>query len=80
MALAGIGFEFAAAIAGFLLVGYWIDRHFGSFPKGLIIGLVLGMVGGGYNLIRKSLAAAKSAERRAKEDREQRDHEGPRKT
>jgi F0F1-type ATP synthase assembly protein I len=59
--LSGIGVEVAAAVAGFALVGYWVDRHFASAPWGLVIGLVLGLVGGLYNLVRESLAAARSA-------------------
>jgi ATP synthase protein I len=59
----GIGFEFAAAVAGLTLVGYWIDRHFGSEPWGLLVGLALGLVGGTYNLIRDSQAATRAAAR-----------------
>jgi F0F1-type ATP synthase assembly protein I len=58
---AGVGLELAGAVAGFTLVGYWIDRHFGSQPWGLIVGLALGLIGGLYNLVRESLAAAKEA-------------------
>jgi len=57
----GIGFEVAGAVAGFALVGYWIDSHYGSSPKGVLIGSILGIVGGGYNLIRQSLAASRAA-------------------
>ena len=31
----GIGIEFAAAVAGFSLVGYWIDRRYGTDPWGV---------------------------------------------
>jgi len=58
---AGIGVEFAASVGGLVLIGYWIDRHFQSSPKGVLIGAILGIVGGGYNLIRQALAAAKQA-------------------
>lgn len=60
---AGIGVEFAAAVAGFTVVGYWIDNHYGSSPKGVLIGAVLGLIGGTYNLIRESLGAFKVAAR-----------------
>ena len=56
-----LGVELAAALAGFALVGYWIDRHYGSEPWGLVVGLALGLVGGMYNLIRQSLAASREA-------------------
>ena len=58
-ALSGIGFELVAAVAGFTLIGYWWDRHFGSRPWGLLTGAVLGLIGGMYNLIRQSLSAFK---------------------
>jgi ATP synthase protein I len=58
--LSSIGFELAAAVAGFTLAGYWWDRHFGTSPWGLLIGVVLGLVGGMYNLIRQSLLASRS--------------------
>ncbi len=53
----GVGIEFAAAVAGFAAVGWWIDRHYKSEPWGVVIGAVLGLIGGTYNLIRESLAA-----------------------
>jgi ATP synthase protein I len=69
---AGIGLELAGAVAGFALLGYWIDRHFGSKPWGLLIGLGLGMVGGLYNLVKEALAATREArdeDRNAKAER-----------
>jgi len=55
----GIGVEFAAAVAGFSVVGWWVDRHWNTKPWGLVIGAVLGLTGGMYNLIRESLGAFK---------------------
>ncbi len=63
MGLAGIGIEFGAAVGGFALLGWWIDRKFDSSPTALLICAGLGLVGGSYNLIRQSLAAARRAER-----------------
>jgi len=60
-ALWGMGFELVAAVAGFTLVGYWFDHHYRTYPWGVLVGLVLGLVGGMYNLIRESLAASKEA-------------------
>ncbi|HSG39968.1 MAG TPA: AtpZ/AtpI family protein [Thermoanaerobaculia bacterium] len=59
--LVSIGFELAAAIGGFTLVGYWWDRHFGSTPWGVLTGALLGLVGGMYNLVRQSLLATRNA-------------------
>lgn len=72
----GIGFEFGAAIVGFTLVGYWIDGHYHSGPKGVLIGAVLGIVGGGYNLIRQSLIATKEAgDQQTREHRDRHDRD-----
>jgi F0F1-type ATP synthase assembly protein I len=57
----GIGLELAGAIAGLTLVGYWIDRRFGTEPWGILGGVVIGLVGGLFNLVRESLDAAREA-------------------
>ncbi len=59
--LSGIGFELVAGVGAFVLVGYWWDRHFGTGPKGLIVGAVLGLIGGMYNLIRQTLSVTREA-------------------
>ena len=59
--LAGSGMELAAAVGGFSLLGYWIDRHYDSSPWGLLIGALLGLIGGFYNLIKASLSASREA-------------------
>lgn len=58
--LSSIGFELVAAVAGFTLLGYWWDLHYGTSPWGLLTGVVLGLVGGMYNLIRQSLIASRN--------------------
>jgi F0F1-type ATP synthase assembly protein I len=55
--LAGLGVELLGAVLGFTLLGLWIDRHYGTGPWGLLVCLVLGLVGGFYNLIRTSFRA-----------------------
>lgn len=57
----GVGLELAGAVAGFTLIGYWIDRHYGSYPWGVVICVALGLIGGMYNLIRESLAASRES-------------------
>jgi F0F1-type ATP synthase assembly protein I len=57
----GAGLELAGAVAGFTLIGYWIDGHYGTQPWGVIIGVILGIVGGLYNLVKQSLAAVREA-------------------
>ena len=57
----GIGLELAGATAGLALVGYWVDGRFGTRPWGTVIGVVIGIVGGLYNLVRESLEAVREA-------------------
>ena len=57
----GVGLELAGAVAGLSLLGYWIDGKFGTGPWGLLGGLAMGLVGGIYNLVKSSLAAAREA-------------------
>ena len=55
-----IGVEYAAAVAGFGLIGWWIDGRWGSKPWGVLIGAGLGLIGATYNLVRAATAAMKS--------------------
>ncbi len=57
--LSGIGVELVAAVGGFTLAGYFWDRYFDTEPWGVLIGAILGLVGGMYNVIRQSLTAVR---------------------
>jgi len=57
----GVGLELAGATAGLAFVGYWIDRRFGTQPWGILGGVIIGLVGGLYNLVRESLEAVREA-------------------
>jgi F0F1-type ATP synthase assembly protein I len=59
---AGAGVELAGATAGLALFGYWIDRKFGTGPWALIVGVVMGLVGGLYNLVKQSMIAVREAQ------------------
>jgi len=65
MALAGLGFELLAAVAGFAFVGFWIDRHYETEPWGLLIGALLGIIGGIYNFIRSATRAIRADSEKA---------------
>ena len=49
----GLGTELAASVAGMLLVGYFLDKHFGTSPWLLLIGAAVGLIGGFYNFIKE---------------------------
>lgn len=53
--LAGLGVELAASVAGCCLLGYWIDGKFETSPWAFLICAAVGIVGGTYNMIRRSL-------------------------
>ena len=57
----GVGLELAGATAGLALVGYWIDGKFGTSPWGILGGVIIGIVGGLYNMVKESLAAVREA-------------------
>ncbi len=59
--LSGVGLELAGAVAGFTLIGYWIDSRYATGPWGVVIGVTLGLVGGLYNLVKQSLVAQREA-------------------
>ncbi len=72
--LSGVGFEFGGAVIGFTLIGYWVGSHYEKQQAGVLIGAGLGIVGGGYNLIRQALAETKRA---ANEQKAHRDKDDP---
>jgi ATP synthase protein I len=72
----GVGLELAGATAGLALLGYWIDRKFGTSPWGILGGVVIGIVGGLYNMIRESLAAIREAGRDDAANAKERDANG----
>jgi F0F1-type ATP synthase assembly protein I len=64
----GVGLELAGATAGFALIGYWIDRRYQTAPWGVLVGFILGLVGGLYNLVKQSLQAVREARIEDEED------------
>ncbi len=66
---AGMGFELAAAIIGFTLIGYWIDHVWNTKPTFVLVGALLGLIGGFWNFLRESLRLSQSVTKRGDADR-----------
>ncbi|MGQ9650291.1 MAG: AtpZ/AtpI family protein [Phycisphaerae bacterium] len=75
MRLAGAGVELAAGVGGACLLGWWIDRHFGTRPWGLLVCAIVGIVGGLYNLVRRAVVEMVEPPR-DKKDREDKEPDG----
>jgi F0F1-type ATP synthase assembly protein I len=60
MRVAGIVGEFSAAIIGGFVLGWLIDRWAGTSPRWTAILAGVGIVGGGYNFIRRAMALNKA--------------------
>ncbi len=56
-----VGLELAGATAGLAFLGYWIDGKYGTTPWVMLGGVIIGIVGGLYNLVRQSLTAIHEA-------------------
>jgi F0F1-type ATP synthase assembly protein I len=66
-----MGFQLAAAVVLFLLLGHWIDIKFGIAPIGKLVGAVIGSTGGFIKFF-KTVASitADEEKQRAKNKRE----------
>jgi len=71
-----MGFDLFAALAVFGLIGYAVDWHYGCAPWGVLTGVVLGSIGGLYNLIRQALKMTRSAVESDEAYRAEKDAEG----
>ncbi len=50
--LFGVGFEFAGAVGGLTLVGWWLDRRWQTQPWLMCLGMTIGVIGGIYKIWR----------------------------
>ena len=53
LAYASLGFEVVLPVALLAYGGYWLDNRAGTLPLFLILGVLLGMAAGFYNLFRR---------------------------
>ena len=66
-----MGFQLAAAVVLFLLLGHWIDNKFGIAPIGMLVGVVLGTTGGFIKFFKTAAAiTTKEEKQRVKDKRE----------
>ena len=70
-ALAGMGFQFVAALLFFVYAGNWIDARFGSSPFALLVGVFVGAGGTFYLNYRRLMRRIEAAEQAAKRAREE---------
>ncbi len=66
---AGMGFEFAAAIVGTTLLGWLLDKWIGSTPIWTLVGALVGIVGGTYNLIRTAYRLDRAYEKSSRKSK-----------
>ena len=57
-ALAYSGLEFGGIVAGSIVIGLLLDRHFGTKPWIMLVLIFVGMAGGMVRLIRRVMAGA----------------------
>ncbi len=62
MEFSTIGFEFVSAVVLGTLVGYLLDRYFGTKPVCVLVGAFVGIGVGIYNFIRRALVIEKKFE------------------
>jgi F0F1-type ATP synthase assembly protein I len=66
-----MGFQLAAAVVLFLLLGHWIDNKFGISPIGKLVGVVLGTTGGFIKFFKTAAAiTTEEKQQRVKDKRE----------
>ncbi|MCL4199049.1 MAG: AtpZ/AtpI family protein [Phycisphaerales bacterium] len=58
--LSGLWVEILASIVGLGLVGYGMDRWLKIFPWLTVAGVILGVIGGMYNAIKKAMVLQNS--------------------
>jgi F0F1-type ATP synthase assembly protein I len=66
-----MGFQLAAAVVLFFLLGHWIDKKFDIAPIGKLVGIVIGSTGGFIKFFKMVASITADEEKqRAKDKRE----------
>ena len=64
----GLGTELAGGIIGFVLLGWWIDRSFGTAPLWLAVLSTVGCIGGLFYVIKRAIELQKQLSREEKRE------------
>lgn len=72
---ASLGLEFGGGMAGFTLLGWWLDSAFQTGSFWLVTCAIVGSVGGIYHLIRRAYEINRDFERAARRPPEPADDE-----
>jgi F0F1-type ATP synthase assembly protein I len=71
---ANVGFEFAGSVGLFSLIGYFVDKHWGIDPVGVVTGSITGVVVGFYLLVKEVLMSNSSNSGKFKDESGKSDH------
>ncbi len=63
-----MGLELAGAVIGGCVIGWYIDKQFGT-RYGLMTGALVGIIGGMYNLLKQALKTIKDEQKRSDESK-----------
>lgn len=51
----GLGMNLFAGVGIGLVAGYYVDKHFGCSPWGVLLGMLVGLGGGFYLMIKEAM-------------------------
>ncbi|RPI01497.1 MAG: AtpZ/AtpI family protein [Ignavibacteriae bacterium] len=67
-----MGFQLAAAVVLFFLLGHWMDKKFDIAPYGKLVGIILGCTGGFIKFF-KTVASITAEEKKQREQNKRED-------
>jgi F0F1-type ATP synthase assembly protein I len=56
---AGLGFQFVGTTLVFAFIGYYLDKHYGWSPWGVIACTMIGLIGGFYLMVKEAFRDGK---------------------
>ncbi len=61
---AGVGLQFALTIVVFAFAGIWLDKHLGTSPWMVILGVFVGAAAGFFSIYRQLMTASRRSDDR----------------